>query len=239
MISRAAQHQADGGQYLAEFVVEFARNVAQRGFLRGNELLRQFAALRRKFGDVREDLAVVANQIQAGDHDGQQDGCEEKIQLALHAVVNLFDAGFRLLLAFVVLYQQTGNGGIERGLARLQRVANLLASGRFVSIAGQRKHAVGGIPELYQGLAQVAALVAGARGFGQGFFLFQRYVQIVADAVELRAPSRERVRFAGIEHVTHGQADGVQIILDAQKLQRVFTIAVDHPGLQLADPRKL
>jgi hypothetical protein len=92
--------------------------VAQRGFLRGNEFLRQFAALRRKFRDVREDLAVVANQIQAGDHDRQQDGRKKEIQLALNAIINLFDAGFRLLFALVVLHQQTGNGRVERGLAR-------------------------------------------------------------------------------------------------------------------------
>ena len=88
-------------------------------------------------------------------------------------------------------------------------------------------------------LAQVAALVAGARGFGQGFFLLQRHVKIVADAVELRGPGGERVRLAGIEHVAHGQADGVQIVLDAQQLQRVFAVAVDHFALQLADARKL
>ena len=45
--SGAAQHGADGGQNLAEFIMQFARNVAQRGFLRGNQFLRQFAALLR------------------------------------------------------------------------------------------------------------------------------------------------------------------------------------------------
>ena len=79
----------------------------------------------------------------------QQDGRKKDIKLALHAVINLLDTRFRLLLAFVVLHQQTRNRGAERGLPRLQRIANLIRGRGFVwPSCRQRKHAVGGVPEL-------------------------------------------------------------------------------------------
>src|SRR5262249_46605548 len=58
----AAEHGTDGGEDLAKFIVEFARNVPESGFLRGDELLREFAALSGKLLDSREHLAVAANQ---------------------------------------------------------------------------------------------------------------------------------------------------------------------------------
>src|SRR5438034_2290115 len=38
---RTAQHGADGGENLAKLIVQFARDIAQRGLLRGDELLRE------------------------------------------------------------------------------------------------------------------------------------------------------------------------------------------------------
>ena len=57
MRSRAAQHGADGGEDLAKFIVQFARNVAQRRFLSGNQFLRQFAAALRDLGQARKQTA--------------------------------------------------------------------------------------------------------------------------------------------------------------------------------------
>ncbi len=88
-------------------------------------------------------------------------------------------------------------------------------------------------------LRQVAALVAGARGFGERFFLLQRDLQIVADAVELRAPGVERIGITGVKHVSHGQADGIEIVLNAQQLERIPTVTVHHFALQFADAGKL
>src|SRR5215467_536693 len=78
LFAGSAQHRANGGKYLPKFVVEFARNVPQRGFLRGNQLLRQIAALLGKLGEARKDLAVAANQVQAGEQNSDQSGCEEE-----------------------------------------------------------------------------------------------------------------------------------------------------------------
>src|SRR5450432_1946880 len=40
--SCSAQHRSNGGENLAKLIVQFARNVTQRRFLRGDEFLRQF-----------------------------------------------------------------------------------------------------------------------------------------------------------------------------------------------------
>jgi hypothetical protein len=101
----AAQERPNCRQNLPEFVVQFARDVPQREFLRRNELLRKIAALRGKFSHLRKEPAIIANQVQAGDYDREQDDREERVKLALHAFINLRDAPSGLLLAFRVMDQ--------------------------------------------------------------------------------------------------------------------------------------
>ena len=52
----AAEHRAHRGQDLAELVVQLARDLAQRRFARGDQLLRELAALVRQ----RRQLARTA-----------------------------------------------------------------------------------------------------------------------------------------------------------------------------------
>src|SRR6266581_3022196 len=112
-----AQHRPDRGQDLPEFIVELAGNVAQRRFLRGDQFLRQLAALFGKLRQARKNLANTANQIQARQNDSDESRREEEIELALHAIVNMRNPYRGLLLAFVVFHQQPGNGCAERLLA--------------------------------------------------------------------------------------------------------------------------
>ena len=63
MLSCAAQHRTDRGQNLAELIVELAGNMPKRGFLSGNQFLRQVAALLGEFGEPRKNLAVAADEI--------------------------------------------------------------------------------------------------------------------------------------------------------------------------------
>lgn len=73
--------------------------------------MREVAALRGEFGDLGEKAAIVADEIEAGENDGDQDGCEEEIQLALDAVVDCRAAGGGALFGFVVLDEEAGDGG--------------------------------------------------------------------------------------------------------------------------------
>lgn len=54
------------------------------------------------------------------------------------------------------------------------------------------------------------------------------------NAVELRTPGDKGIRLAGVEHVAHGQANGIEVVLDAQELKRISAIAIDHFTLQFA-----
>jgi len=70
--------------------------------------LREIAALRGEFGDLSEKATIVADEIEAGEDDGDEDGGEEKIELALDAVVDRGDASGGALFGFVVLNEKGG-----------------------------------------------------------------------------------------------------------------------------------
>jgi hypothetical protein len=72
LLFHPAQQRANRRQHLAEFVVQLAGNVAKRGLLRGNQFLRQIAALLGESREPREDLPVRTNQVQAGERDGDE-----------------------------------------------------------------------------------------------------------------------------------------------------------------------
>jgi hypothetical protein len=239
MLTGAADERADGGEHLAEFIVKFAGDVAESGLLSGDEFLGQVAALRGELGDVGEEAAIVADEIEAGEDDGDKDGGEEEIKLALDAIVDGGAAGGGALFGFVVLYEEAGDGGAEGGLARLEGVANLLRGGGFETSLREGEHAIDGIPELSEGLIEIAALVAGGSGFGEGGFLLEGVDEIGADAFELRNPGDDGIRFGGILHVAHSQTQGVEIVLDAEELERVAAIAVDEFTLEFAEAGEL
>ena len=239
MFAGAADERADGSEHLAELVVEFARDVAEGGFLGGDEFLREVAALGGKFGDLGEKAAIIADEIKAGEDDGDEDGGEEDVELALDAVVDRGDAGGGAFFGFVVLDEETRDGGAESGLARLQGVANLLDCGGFESTLCESKHAIDGIPELRERLIEIAALFAGGSGFGEGGFALEGVDEVGADAFELRDPGDDGVGFGGILHVAHGEAEGVEVVLNAEELERVAAIAVDEFALEFAEASEL
>ena len=49
----------------------------------------------------------------------------------------------------------------------------------------------------------------------------------------------KRIRFGGVQHVAHGESDGIQIVLNAQELQGIFAVAIDHVALQATKSGKL
>ncbi len=144
----------------------------------------------------------------------------------LHTTVNFRNLIRGLFFAFVILYEQPRHRGAERGLAGLQCELDLVARFLFLARSCQLEHAIYSIPKLREGLIQESALVQGARGGRKSFFQFQGGIQIFANTLKLSAPRGERVRFTCIEHVAHGEAQGIQIILHAEKLQRIAAIAV-------------
>ena len=60
-----AEHRSDGGQNLADLVVQLAREVPQRRLARRDELLRQLAPAVGERRELGEEPPVGANQIQA------------------------------------------------------------------------------------------------------------------------------------------------------------------------------
>ena len=199
----------------------------------------EVATLRGEFGNLREEAAIVADEIEAGEDDRDKDCRQEEIELALDAVVDMRDAESGALFGFVVLDEEAGDGGAEGGLARLQGVADLLSGGGFETGLRKGEHAIDGVPELAEGLIEIAALVAGGSGFGEGGFLLEGIDEVGADAFELRDPGDDGVRLGRILHVTHGEAEGVEIVLDAEELEGVAAVAVDEFALEFAEAGEL
>lgn len=55
----------------------------------------------------------------------------------------------------------------------------------------------------------------------------------------MRDPRDDGVGFTGVLHVAHGEAEGVEIVLDAQELKGIAAIAVDEFALEFAEAGKL
>ena len=51
--------------------------------------------------------------------------------------------------------------------------------------------------------------------------------------LELRRPRGQGIGLVVVQHVAHGQRQGVEVVLNAQQLQRVLAVAVDQVVLQL------
>ena len=110
----ARQHRADSRQNLPELVVQLARDISQSGFLRRNQLLREFAAVARKGSKLREEAAIRPNQVKAREQNRYQDCGQEQINLPLHLFIDLRHLGAGLLIALVVLNEQPCNGRAQR-----------------------------------------------------------------------------------------------------------------------------
>src|SRR2546423_1341502 len=135
----------------------------QRGFLRRNKLLRQLAALCRQHLHPFEDRPVRTDQIQTGEHDGNQRRRQKKINLPLHAIIDLLDLCRRLLLAFIIFHQQPRHRRAQRRLPRLQRQSNLLARLLVLALRSERKrsnceaHALSGYGSPASSMSRIAS----------------------------------------------------------------------------------
>src|SRR5579871_1285378 len=186
MGSGAAEHGSDRGEDLAKLVVKFTGNVTQRGFLRGNELLGEFAAALGNFLETREEAAVPADQRQAGQYDGEKRRGEKEVDLAAHTIVDLYDTLSGLFFAFAVLHEEAGHGGAECGLALLQRKLDLTPRFLFPALAGKGEDAIDGVPELRERTGEKGALLGSAADGCVSGFKAHGIVEIGADALELR-----------------------------------------------------
>ena len=104
--------------------------------------MREVAALGREFGDLCEEAAIVADEIEAGENDGDENRGEEEIELALNAIVDMRDAERGAFFCFVVLDEEAGDSGAEGGLAGLERVANLLGGNGIGTSFCEGEHAI-------------------------------------------------------------------------------------------------
>ena len=83
-------------------------------------------------------------------------------------------------------------------------------------------------------LARYAACSGVRRATATSSSLAQRGVEISADAVELRRPGGERIGLRSASSMSRiASAELVQVVLNAQQLQRVPAVAVGEIGLQL------
>ena len=144
---------------------------------------------RRRFQRINERLVrETAARVAA----------RKTIYLPLNTVVDFDDALGGLLLAFAILHQQTGDGGAERGLAGLQRKLNLRSRIFFVARGCEGEDAVDGVPELRQELVRDVLCSWVRDGGSECGFESHGVVQIGTDALELRRPGAERIRFVVI-----------------------------------------
>jgi len=201
--------------------------------------LREVAALGREFGDLCEEAAIVADEIEAGENDGDENRGEEEIELALNAIVDMRDAERGAFFCFVVLDEEAGDSGAEGGLAGLKRVADLLGGGGIGTRFCERKHAIDGVPELREGLIEVEKLVVGGSGLGESGFVFNGVLEVGADAFELRDPGENWIGLGGVLHVAHSEAERVEVVLNAEELERVTAVAVNEVALQFVDACEL
>src|SRR5438045_9502472 len=107
--------------------------MAQSRFLRRNQLLRQVAPLLGKYRKLVEDKPVRANEIKAGQNDGNQRRCEKNVRLPRDTIVNFRDLDRGALFALIILHEQTRNRSRKRRKLRLQGKAKLLACLVFVA----------------------------------------------------------------------------------------------------------
>ena len=102
----------------------------------------------------------------------------------------------------------------------------------LVPIGGQRKCAIDRAPELRQRIRQPIP-IGGRAGRRRELRLSdQRVVEISPDALELLGPGHHRVGAIVIQHVAHRQPQLVQIVLNAQELQRILAIPLDQATLE-------
>src|ERR1017187_5071640 len=228
----ALQHGSDRREDLAEIVVQVARDGAECVFLHGDQLLRQLAAPRREFRHLLKQAPVILHHVEAGEQNQHQHGRHEQVDVALHTGIHGANGGRGLLLGFVVLHQQPRHGGRDGLLACLERKADQGAGLGLLVALGEREDAVERVPELAKRIAQVLALLGIAIQRRRLGFACHGVFQIRPQPAELSLPCREGIGLAAFQPVAHGQAERIQVVLNAQNKKGIGAIAVDDAALQ-------
>ncbi len=219
--------------------MKLTRQVPQRGFARGDELLRQLAPAVGERRELGEEPPVGTNQVQPGRRNHHERGRQEPVDLSLHLIVDLLDALSRLLFGFVVLDEQPRNGRTQRRLSSLERQRDLRARGVLPAVSGKRERAIDRVPELGQRVGQAIALRRGAAGRRQFGLSRERIVEIPADARKLLGPGHHRIRVVVVQHVPHREPEQMQIVLNAQQLEGILAVPIDQVALKHTKARNL
>ena len=122
-----------------------------------------------------------------------------------------------------------------RGLTRLERHLDLRARLVVVSVACQREDAIGRVPELGDRAGEVLALFGGAGTDADLVLPLDGVVEVRPDPLELRGPRTDRIGGLAVQHVAHGQAQLIEVVLNPQELQGVAAIAVRQFPLEVAE----
>src|SRR5262245_33536843 len=119
MFTGTPQHGPHRRQDLPELVVQLPRDMMQRRFAGGNQLLYELASLSRERRQLREETAIGPNQLKNRDAYREQCCREKQIDLSLNPVVDPLHALRGLFFVFVVLDEQSGDGAAQSRLTRL------------------------------------------------------------------------------------------------------------------------
>ena len=192
----AAEERADGGDDLAEVVVQLARDRPLHVFLDAQRPPRQRSKLAGDGGDLGEGATVRGDDpgADAGSH--EQQGEDEQQDLAPDLVVDGAVGRGRLFLPAVVDDEELRDQPVEGTMFGNERGADLLPRRRFVGPA-EAEHAVDVTPVLRHRLVQALLLRRLARRDERALER-RRLLEVAADAVHCRleASAADRVRRA-------------------------------------------
>ena len=88
-------------------------------------------------------------------------------------------------------------------------------------------------------MIEIEKLVVGGSDLGESRFVVDGILEVGANAFELRNPGEDWIGLRGILHVTHGEAEGVEVVLDAKELKGVTAVTVDEVALHFVDADEL
>src|SRR5579862_60710 len=241
---QATQHHANGSKNLAKFIVQVARHIAQRFFLKVDDLpgkMAQLLGLRLQFlrqvMEPLERLAVGLKGVKAGAKSEEKQHANDDQYLAFDFGIDCADFLRRFRLALVVQYEQARDDFRNYGAPALELSLELGPRVCFLAFLGQGKHAISGTPKIRQRAAELSAfVVAGRTVDGKLAFLLACVTHVFPDSIEGRAPIGDVVMRLTQRHVAQGNGEQVSVVLQTQKLQRGFAVSLHHVGLVIFQP---
>ena len=218
--------------------MQVAGDGAEGVLLHGDQLLRQFAAPRRERRHFLEQAAIVLHQVQAGEQNQHQHGRHEQVDVALHPAytprmrapaccsVSLFCTSSRDTAVLSASWRACS----ERRISVRASVSwPLCASAKMRSSASQNWRS--------ESLRYLRC--SASRSSGEDWLRARWRLPGPCASGGIALPRGERIRLAAVQHVAHGQAERIQVVLNAQQEQRIGAIAVDDAALQLLQSAEL